>query len=449
MGNSIKITKTKEITKTFKCPMVFETMGDIQLLLAYGIALKDTINWVLGIIAEHLFDKLEVVCGDNRSIITLWDLYKGFRVSDAPTINGKPANKCIGSSAYITREIMREKTSAIGITTLDVVHHMEDAIEGAYNTRLTVDKTLIEECVFNRVNAMMLNFVAKKLNAVAGNAKRDRTWENVCREVTKNLCTNDIDARKMAYQMEKIGVYLSPILTGEMPDAPKWNEKYSIKIGKYEKMPVSAPDMGNDTLIAAYLASIEKFMEVVQAKHPVLGKNSLISVPSASFDSSSRDVTNYYDIPGVLNGVPSYDKKHKVKVHVRMQSGHSSKYYPDNLDGLAEKAKISFRLPDNCMPGDGTKYVTIDAMAHIPVKVQENETAFTDDPSIEDGIGIDLNEASFFMNTTIPMNQIKGGIDWIEAIQAFYKENPKAWMFSDRAPTRTRSELLSLANRAD
>lgn len=447
MGNSIKITKTKEITKTFKCPMVFETMGDIQLLRAYGIALMDTINWVLAIIAEHLFDKLEVVCGDKRSIITLWDLYKGFRVPEALTINGMPVNKSIGS--YVTREILNAKAPLFGISTIDVLHHMEDVMETVCNARMPIQVLVANECIYNKVDSMMKGYVLKKLNEVNGSAKRDRTMSTICGEVAKGLCETDIEARKLAYQLEKIGVHLSPVLTGEMPDAPKWNDKYAIKIGKYEKMPVSAPDMTDDKIITAYMASIEKFMAVVKAEHPVLGKNSLISVPSASFDSSSRDLTNYYDIPGVLNGVPVNDKGHKVKVHIRMQSGHSSKYYPETLGGLAEKAKISFRLPEDCVSGDGTKHVTIDAMAHIPVKVQETETAFTDDPSIEDGVGIDLNEASFFMNTTIPMNQIKGGIDWIEAIQAFYKENPKAWMFSDKAPARTRNELLSLANRAD
>ena len=127
MGISTTIRKTKTVTKTYKCPMVFEDIADIQLLLAYGIALKNTINWVLAIIAEHLFDKLDIVCDGKHSIITLWDLYSGFRVSEAPTINGRPANKCIGS--YVAREAMRGKTSAFGVTTLDVAHHMEDVLE--------------------------------------------------------------------------------------------------------------------------------------------------------------------------------------------------------------------------------------------------------------------------------------------------------------------------------
>ena len=454
MGISTTILKTKTVTKTYKCPMVFENIDDIQLLQNYGTALKDTINWVLTIISEHLFDKLDIVCGGKRNTITLWDLYSGFRVSEAPTINGRPANKCIGS--YVARETMRDKTSAFGVTTLDVAHHMENVLESVYHTRVTICNTLIEECVFNRVDGMMKVSVGKKLNNAKGSAKRDRTWGNVCHEVAKEMCSTDIDARKLAYQLERIGVHISPILTGEMPEAPKWNDKFAIKVGKYEKMPVPAPDMTDDTFITAYLKSVEKFIEIVKAEHPVLGKNSLVSVPSASFDVSKRDLSNYYDIPGVLNGVPTHDNKHKVNVHIRMQSGHSTKYYPQDLEGkigdksiLAQKAKIAFRLPENCMPGDGSKPVEIDAMAHIPVLVSEDEVEFTDDPSIEDGVGIDLNEASFFMNTTIPMNKIKGGVDWIEAIQAFYRENPNAWMFSENAPTRLRNELLSLANRAD
>jgi hypothetical protein len=160
----------------------------------------------------------------------------------------------------------------------------------------------------------------------------------------------------------------------------------------------------------------------------------------------------YYDISGVLNQVPVLDKKHRAKVHIRMQSGHSDKYYPSDLGGLATSAKVSFRIPENWsegLVGDGEKRVMIDAMCHIPVKFPENELGFGEEVSVDDGIGIDLNEAGFFMNTTIPMNEISGGVDWIEAIRAFHEVNPGAWMFSEKAPARLRKEVLGLVGRAD
>ena len=446
MGISTTIRKTNLVTKTYKCPMVFEDIADIQFLRIYGTALKDTINWVLTFISAHLFDKLHIVCDEKNSTITLWDLYSGYRIPKNATINGRPVNNCIGSKGYKTREILRDKTSPFGIATPDVLHHMEDILESHCHTHCKGDLTLIEECVYPEVNRMMLTYVGKKLNANKGKAKRDNTWTHICHEEAKRICTNDIDARILGFQLEKIGVQLAPILTGEMPIIPKWNDKYALKIGKTEKIPVPVPNIDNDTTITAYIASIEKFIEVVKTEHPVLRKYSLISIKSASFDCSARDFSKYYDLPGILNGVPSYDKKHKFKVHVRMQSGHSEKYYPKTLDGLSADAKISFRIPENCSSGDGEERVVFDAMAHIPMEVIENEMVFTDSPSFEDGVGIDLNEASFFMNTTIPINKIKDGIDWIEAIQALYKANPKDWMFSEKAPARLRNELLSLAS---
>lgn len=464
MGNSVKIVNAKAVTKTFKCPMVFESIADVQLLAAYGIALKNTVNWVLNLLSEHLFERLEIVCGEKRDIISLWDLYAGFKTKDAPTINGKTINKSV--SSYVTREIMNSKASLFGVSTIDVIHYMEDELERIYNTRLVISVRTINECIYNKVDSMMKGFVGKKLNDTKAGAARDRTWENICRDVTREICHDDIAARKLAYQMEKIGVHLSPVLSGEMPEAPKWNKNFSIKVGKTEKVPVPEPDMNDGTLISAYTEALNRFIVAVSKEHPVLGKLALVSVPSATFDIKAQDKKNYYDLPGVLNQVPTLDNKHKVRVHVRMQSGHSDRYYPATLDGLAGCAKISFRIPENWesgMVGDGSKKVEIDAMAHIPVKVNVNETAFTDTVDINDGIGIDLNLASFFMNTTVPVSRIRGGVDWIEAIRAFHEECPDAWMFSDKGKTgdnvrdrvrdealgRMRRELLSLAARAD
>ena len=423
-------------SRTVKVPLAFVNKDDAEWLMKLGMATKETMNHVLHVIRDKFFTPLTITVDGNDKVITLFDLFNKKGGIKGPFIyDGKTVNKSINT--YPIREILNDKCPLIGTCTDDIVKFFSSQLPDGANVKIT----FVKESVYARIQGNIINAVTKKLNQDKGNTKKDKTWRTCCRNAAETHTKTDAEAKKLSTQMELLGVQIQEMNNGGVPSVDKWPKK--CKVDK--------PEI-NQNFISAYKDALTLFKKEFTEAFPEIKRQALLSCPSLILDWDKRDVSKFYDVPGKLANLPGLGKRTAVKVRIRTVSGHSDTYYPKELQSMLKAVPvIGIRFPENVTPEeiiseDGARATKCNILGHIAANLPYVETEFNPDGvNSDDGVGIDINVASFFMNTTVKMSDTEGAVDWPEAINEFRSQNPTAYPFT-MPYTRSVKELNELAD---
>lgn len=433
-------------TRTLMFPVAFRDERDAEWLMKVASVTKDTMNLVLGILRDRFFEPIQVTVGGEPKSITLFDLFDKKSGVKAPfTVGDKTTNNGGTMSTYTVREIFNPKCPLAGHTIDEFIDHMNSLLQ----VESAVDKTFIKESIFMRVQGAVIGAVDKKLNRVKGNAKKDRTWSTCCRDAARKHAGTDLDAAVLARQIETFGVNIHADLHNP-PTVKKWPEKCSVKVGG-TSYPVKQPET-DEAFMEAYCDAIAMFKEAFKEAFPEIRRQALLFCPGIQLDWDSRDLGKFYDLPGKLTNIPAREKRKGIQVMLRTVSGHSKNYYPEDMKSvLKDVPAFSIRFGADMTPGsvssiDGMRKTEKVVLGHVAANLPKVETAFNEEGIDEsEGVGIDVNEASFLMNTTVKLSETNGAVDWVEAIAAFRKDYPTAYPFT-KASARVIREMNDIAD---
>lgn len=420
-------------SRTLKLPVAFRNEEDAAWLIKVASVTRETMNHVLGILRDRFFEPLAVTLPDGTARnITLFDIFDADSGLEGPfTYDGKTGNKSI--TEHPVREIFNSKCPLAGKVTADVVSFMEGLLPEGTDVKVK----FVTESIYSRVQGMVINAVSKKLNNVGGNARRDRTWQKCCREAA------DGD-RTMAIQLEILGFQSMAVNNGGVPSLDKWPETVRT---------VAKPELSGKFL-EAYGKACGLFREAFAESFPEIRRQSLLYCPAIKLDWDSRDSSLFYDVPGKIERIPSIGNRVSVDVRVRTVSGHSDSYFPEDLAGcLKNEPVIGLRFPENpeaaslCSP-DGSHATGCPVSCHVAASLPLVKTSLNKDSMrLDEGVGIDLNVAAFFMNTSLPLSEAVDAVDWPEAVRTFRSECPTAYPFT-MPYRRAVNDLNSMADHA-
>lgn len=410
-------------TRTIKCPVAFVSKKDAEWVMQLGVAAKITMNHVLGILRDKFFDPMTIIAGGKEQVITMFDLFNSKSGLEGPFVyNGNTTCESIVENPV--RELLNPKCPLIGVTTKDIIHFMETQLpDGVY-----VPGKFVKEAVYKQVQGTVRGAVTKKLNQEKGKAKKDKTWQKCCSKAAEVHTKTDDAAKELSLQMRIVGVQIYAMNNAGTPQIDEWPKECDVP----------KPEI-NEAFIAAYKDAIALFKTAFVEAFPEIRSQSLLYCPLFKLDWGTRDTAKFYDIQGKITGIPNIEnkKRYYVKVYIRTVSGHSDNYFPKDLqESLGNESVLGIKFPEVITPEDitsvdGVRKTKCNTLGHLSVTCPHMKTKFNADGiSTDDGVGIDLNVASFFMNTTIKMDETDGAVDWPEAVNEFRSQNPTAYPFT-------------------
>ena len=451
MGKSVikrKVDETgKPITETVsvKFPITLKTRKEIDWLKSLHAVYVDNVNFILGQLKERFFEPFTVTAPDGKKIkLTLFDVFdRKFKMELPFTYRGSECNKSL--RLYPCREIFNNKCPLAGISKDDIIARFKETLDGHTGKDTVVPSYFVNETVFTKVDGIITTYVMKKLGRISG--CRDKTWFECCRETAGNNTDNDIDKAVLSAQLSRTGININGYINRKVETTYKWSSKDTCKVAG-ESFPVPAPDYGSKKFCKCYFDAVKLFIEKFNERFPVMKKMTVLPLPSSVIDVKHRNMHNYYDTPGTITNIPSVKgEKSKIEFFMHTVSGHSFDYYPEDIEAaLKKEPKLQISFTGDIRNCQASEPVNTGMFATMPVIRPVTETALSETPKENDGIGIDLNVSTYLMNTTLPFEETTGAVDWTEAIHAFREEHPDDFVFT-AAPSRVITKMTELADK--
>lgn len=453
--------------RTARCPAMCTSEQSALRLSACVKGANEAIHAILNRIKEHLFDPMTLTYNGGSKVITMFDIYctgieKEFIGVDGKyslSYNGQQysSNACIG--LYPTRELLNPKAQVLG-TRDDYISIVNDAMSFAINLAVETPATFINECVFTKVDGMMkgyTNRVAMLSKAIGGHS--DSKWVDAVRDASKKSGLGVLEAGIVSRVLCACGPQVNRAMNGMLPNLQKvfgkeMNKVLNTKI--YEEaiaISYSTFDNLSESAKRVYDAAIEMFKKSVVENVPNPSKVIPLTVPSISVDRNAKIDSTYFDWKVTIRGIPGGT----VDVLIRAHSDKGTNYYPDNIFAFSKefpKGTFVFNgdIDATAMVCNDMNHPGIPPMTlNIPYEVNKMVPSLNkeDIPKVdlEKTVGMDAGIAVAGLVTSLDSSHIgKDVVDWHEAVHAFHKFNPGAYLFTQTATKSTRDDLKRLSD---